>query len=119
MTFEYYLGINLYFAVMTDVWMVLYNFLHNLGSIYDLCEEMYYMIWDFEARWDSLWYWGRLGFLVGSNFHNMFEYPRNYDKVSSDYQNHASEREDFEYDNHNRNENNPGYWNDIFLAKTK
>lgn len=98
MIFEYYLGINLYFAVMTNVWMVLYNFLHNLGSIYDLCEEFYYLAIDYESLWETVWFWGRIGFIIGSNFHNLFEYPRNYDMVSNDYQNHKSEREEFEYD---------------------
>lgn len=47
MFFEYYKALEVYVATLIDINKLLYNFMHNLGSIYDLSEETYWRIMDF------------------------------------------------------------------------
>lgn len=47
MFFEYYKALEVYIGTLIDINKLLYNFMHNLGSIYDLCEESYWRIYDF------------------------------------------------------------------------
>ena len=48
MFFEYYIALNIYSDTLTDPNKLLYNFVHNLGSIYDLSEEFFWRSADFE-----------------------------------------------------------------------
>ena len=48
MVFEYYVGIEDYIYVAIHYEQLIYNILHNLGSTYDLAEEVYFRALDFE-----------------------------------------------------------------------
>lgn len=64
--------------------MLIYNLLHNLGSMYDLGEEFYYRVIVIDALEKiplTMLFWARMGFIFGSIFHNLFEYPVNFDTV--------------------------------------
>ena len=93
MFFEYYKALEVYIATLLDLNKLLYNFMHNLGSIYDLVEESYWRIMDFSKQGDTSAFWARMGFIAGSNFHNLFEKPRNYDEVVNPYA-YMDEREE-------------------------
>lgn len=54
MFFEYYQALQQYVTVLINPDMLLYNLMHNLGSIYDLGEEVYYRILDFEEQGDTV-----------------------------------------------------------------
>lgn len=83
MFFEYFIALQVYVNTALDWKKLLFNTLHNLGSIYDLGEETYFRIVDFENQGDTVEFWARMGFISGSIFHNLFEYPVNYDEVSN------------------------------------
>jgi len=72
---------NIYSATLIDPNKLLYNLVHNLGSIYDLTEELIWRSADFEKQGNTRYFWMRLGYIFGSNFQNLFEYPANYDYV--------------------------------------
>ena len=57
---------------------LLYNITHNLGSLYDLIEELTYRIMDWEEEKLNLFFWVRTGTIAGSIFQNVFEDPVNY-----------------------------------------
>ena len=48
MFFEYFIALQVYVSTALDWRKLMFNLLHNLGSIYDLTEESYYLIVDFE-----------------------------------------------------------------------
>ena len=48
MVFEYVVALQVYFDTLFDINKLAYNFLHNAGSMYDLSEEAYFRIVDFE-----------------------------------------------------------------------
>jgi hypothetical protein len=72
---------------------VVYNMVHNLGSIYDLTEEGYYKIVNFKDEWDSVEYWKRMGIIVGTNFQNILETPEDYFPYSNEDERFAEERD--------------------------
>lgn len=47
MFFEYVIALQVYVDTLIDINKLVYNFLHNAGSMYDLGEEMYFRINDF------------------------------------------------------------------------
>ena len=47
MVFEYLIALQVYVETLIDINKLLYNFLHNAGSMYDLTEEAYFRIADF------------------------------------------------------------------------
>jgi len=49
MLFEYYIALGIYVDTLTDPMKLSYNFVHNLGSIYDLTEELVWRSADFES----------------------------------------------------------------------
>ena len=68
MFFEYYIALNIYSDTLTDPNKLLYNFVHNLGSIYDLSEEFFWRSRDFENQGNTRFYWMRMGYIWGANF---------------------------------------------------
>ena len=73
MLFEYIVALQVYVDTALNINKLFYNFLHNAGSMYDLSEEMYFRISDFENQGDTVSFWARLGFISGQLFHNLFE----------------------------------------------
>lgn len=55
-----------------------YNLAHNLGMIYDMTEEAIFMSLKLGDVYESTEFWARMGTIVGSNFQNIFEDPKNY-----------------------------------------
>ena len=55
-----------------------YNLAHNLGNIYDMTEEGIIRSIDFMEVWETPEYWARMGYIIGSDFQNIFEDPVNY-----------------------------------------
>ena len=55
--------------------ILLYNFCHNLGNVYDLTEEGIKRSIDFEHNWSDPEFWARIGFILGANVQNIFERP--------------------------------------------
>jgi len=58
---EYYLALLMYRSTLTDPNKLVYNFAHNLGSIYDMSEEGIYRSIDFKKNWNDTFYWDRMG----------------------------------------------------------
>lgn len=88
--FEYIVALRVYVQTALDIQKLAYNFLHNAGSMYDLSEEAYFRISDFENQGDTIKFWARMGFIAGNLVHNLLEYPTNYDVVTdpNQYQDH-------------------------------
>jgi len=82
--FEYYIALSIYGQTLSDGNKLLYNFSHNLGSIYDLTEEAIYKIQSFDKDWESQEYWKRMGIIFGTNFQNLLEEPINYSMVEDE-----------------------------------
>jgi hypothetical protein len=76
--FEYYTGMNLYVSTLTDWHKLLFNLTHNLGNIYDLIEESVFRFKTSEDYVRRLFFWDRLGFLLGSLLHDVLEDPTEY-----------------------------------------
>lgn len=99
MVFEYLVALQVYVDTLIDINKLTYNFLHNAGSMYDLTEEAYFRFADFAAQGDTKSFWARIGFIFGNLFHNLFEYPFNYDEITdpnnyrADEYNHSEERD--------------------------
>lgn len=53
MAFEYVDALQVYVATATDIGKLLYNVLHNAGSMYDMGEELYFRIVDFANQGDT------------------------------------------------------------------
>ena len=79
MAFEYVFAVEEYITVLLNFDMLLYNFMHGAGRMYDLFEEMYFRIVDWETQLDTLIFWERMGEISGELFHNLFKYPDNFD----------------------------------------
>ena len=79
MAFEYVFAVEEYITVLLNFDMLLYNFMHGAGRMYDLFEEMYFRIVDWETQLDTLIFWERMGEIGGELFHNLFKYPDNFD----------------------------------------
>ena len=94
MVFEYVFAIEEYITVLLDVNMLFYNFMHAAGRLYDLGEEVYFRIVDWENQLDTLAFWIRMGQIVGLNFHYLFKYPDNYDVVEDPETYNQEEREE-------------------------
>ena len=90
--FEYVIALQLYKDTATDYKKLIYNFAHNLGSIYDLTEEAVYRFMDIENQYQTREFWIRLGLILGTNFQNIFEDPINYYPFDSDKVNNYEER---------------------------
>ena len=75
---ETYLAYGLYINTMTDWKKLLYNVTHNLGSVYDLTEELVYRIMDWDTEYKKEFFWSRTGTICGSLFQDFFEDPVNY-----------------------------------------
>lgn len=69
---------NIYQDTASDPMKLLYNFAHNLGSIYDVTEEGIHRSIDFEKNWNDTYYWSRMGHATGTVFQDLFEEPENY-----------------------------------------
>jgi len=82
MAFEYVFAVEEYITVLLNIEMLLYNFMHGAGRMYDLLEETYYRIEDWENQLDTLVFWERVGAIIGELFHNSFRYPDNYDEIT-------------------------------------
>jgi hypothetical protein len=95
-TFEYAIAIELYTQTAYDYQKLLYNVAHNLGSIYDLTEEMVYKIMNFNDLWDSKEYWQRMGLIMGTNFQNVLEDPINYYPFDPSDVNYLEERKNLD-----------------------
>jgi hypothetical protein len=90
--FEYYVAMVLYSRTARSGSKLSYNFVHNLGSIYDLTEEAYFKIVNFRELWQTQEFWKRMGIIVGTNFQNLFEDPENFYEFSEESARHAEER---------------------------
>lgn len=93
MFFEYIIALGVYVQTALNIQKLAYNFLHNAGSMYDLGEEMYVRIGDFENQGDTVKFWARMGFIVGNLIHNLLEQPINYEEVMDPHK-YMDEREE-------------------------
>lgn len=82
---------------------LLYNFAHNLGSIYDVTEEGIHRSIDFNKNWNDTYYWSRMGHISGTVFQDLLEEPENYMTYEewkatnqTDPDNYDHERDDYE-----------------------
>lgn len=64
--------------------ILLFNFCHNLGNIYDLTEEGIKRTVDWEHNWNDPEYWSRVGFILGANIGNLFERPDEWHDYDAD-----------------------------------
>ncbi len=67
----------MYFETIMHPEYIVYNIAHNLGIIYDLVEEAINRFIAAEGDQQDI-DWGRLGYITGSIFQQLFEEPENY-----------------------------------------